>query len=147
MVRYSKEQKLIVLQVEDDRADILLMREALRESPYKIDLFAVSDGMEALDYLRRKGQFSTAPRPNLIVLDLNMPRKDGRELLHEIKTDPALKDIPVVILTTSAAKRDIERSYELGCSCFFTKPADLDEYIILIEGIVKFWATTARVPK
>ena len=135
-----------VLLVEDNEADVRLTREALREAGENVRLSAVVDGEQALAFLRREGAYAEAPRPKLVLLDLNLPRKDGREVLDELKADPTLARIPVIVLTTSAAESDILHSYDLQANCFITKPLDLDEYFTVVRSIEDFWLTTARLP-
>ena len=122
-----------VLLVEDNPGDVRLTREALREGKVFNNLSVAKDGEEALAFLRREGEFAEAPRPDVILLDLNLPRKDGREVLEAIKADPSLRTIPVVILTSSEAERDIARAYELNANCYITKPVDLDQFITVVK--------------
>jgi CheY-like chemotaxis protein len=135
-----------ILLVEDNPGDVRLTIEALRESKLHNQLNVARDGVEALAFLRRDGAFSNAMRPDLIVLDLNLPKKDGREVLAEIKADPALRTIPVVILTTSRAERDVLQSYELQANCYITKPVDLDQFMTVVKSIKDFWLTIVRLP-
>lgn len=137
---------LDVLLVEDNPGDIDLTREAMKEGKVAINLSVVKDGAAALDYLRRTGPYAETPRPDLILLDLNLPKKDGREVLSEIKSDPDLKTIPVVILTTSKAEIDILKSYGLGANCFITKPVGFPEFINVVRSIEEFWFTIVRLP-
>lgn len=136
-----------VLLVEDNEGDIRLTVEALRESNLPMNLTVARDGEEALMLLRRGSGFHEAPQPNLIILDLNLPRKDGRELLSEIKTDPLLALIPVVVLTTSDAKEDVASMYRLHANCYITKPFDLDELIRVVRSIREFWFSVVRLPE
>ena len=138
---------LYVLLVEDNPGDVRLMREALRAGNSTRKLDAVEDGEEALAYLRRRHPYTDAPRPDLIFLDLNLPRKDGREVLSEIKQDDKLRRIPVVVLTTSEAERDISRVYELHANCYVKKPTDLDEYMEVIRACENFWLHVVRLPR
>ena len=138
---------LYVLLVEDNPGDVRLMREALRAGTSTRKLDAVEDGEEALAYLRRRHPYTDAPRPDLIFLDLNLPRKDGREVLSEIKQDDKLRRIPVVVLTTSEAERDISRVYELHANCYVKKPTDLDEYMEVIRACENFWLHVVRLPR
>jgi two-component system, chemotaxis family, response regulator Rcp1 len=138
---------LNVLLVEDNPGDVRLMREALRDGSPQKKLDAVEDGEEALAYLRRQPPFSHAPKPDLIFLDLNLPKKDGREVLHEIKQDENLRRIPVVILTTSEAERDISHVYDLHGNCYVKKPTDLDEYMHVIRACENFWLHIVRLPR
>lgn len=135
-----------ILVVDDDPVDVRLMREALRESKVIAIMESVHDGMEAIAYLRREGQYSQAKRPDLILLDLNMPRKDGRAVLSEIKRDPSLRRIPVVILTTSRADQDVIQTYDLGANAYVVKPVDLDQLIQIVKKIEQFWFTIVRLP-
>jgi CheY-like chemotaxis protein len=135
-----------ILLVEDSPADVDLTREALEDAKVRNNLHVVGDGVDALAFLRQEGPFSDAPRPDLILLDLNLPRKDGREVLAEIKADPALLRIPVVILTTSAAEQDILRSYDLHANCYVTKPVDLEQFITVIKSIENFWLMIVKLP-
>ena len=138
---------LKVLLVEDNPADARLTREAFREADFAGTLDAVKDGVEAMAYLRREGKYADAARPDLVLLDLNLPRRDGRQVLAEIKADADLKTIPVVILTTSKADEDILRSYNLHANCYVTKPVDLDQFITVVKSIEDFWLTIVALPK
>ncbi|HEY3063584.1 MAG TPA: response regulator [Chloroflexota bacterium] len=131
-----------ILLVEDNPGDVRLTIEALRDSKVRNNLQVAVDGVEALERLRRKD----TPRPDLILLDLNLPKKDGREVLAEIKSDPLLKTIPVVILTTSRAEQDVLRSYELQANCYITKPVDLEQFITVVKSIEDFWLTIVTLP-
>ncbi len=131
-----------ILLVEDNPGDVRLTIEALRESKVRNNLQVASDGVQALDRLRTAG----AIRPDLILLDLNLPKKDGREVLGEIKADPTLKTIPVVILTTSSAEQDVLKSYELQANCYITKPVDLEQFITVVKSIEDFWLTIVTLP-
>ncbi|MFN0276629.1 MAG: response regulator [Chitinophagales bacterium] len=142
----KKDSTVQILLVEDNPGDIRLTIEALKEATIKNQLNVVKDGVEALEYLRKKGKYESSPTPHLILLDLNLPRKDGREVLAEIKTDEQLKMIPVVILTTSEAEQDILKSYKLHANCFITKPADLDDFIHAIRQIENFWFNVVKLP-
>jgi len=135
-----------VLLVEDNPADARLTREALSESRMLNKLHHVKDGIEALQFLRREGPFQDAPIPDVILLDLNLPRKDGRQVLSEMKQDPELRLIPVVVLTTSEAERDILKSYELHANCYITKPVDLDKFIYIVRTIEAFWLAVVTLP-
>ena len=135
-----------ILLVEDSPGDVRLTREALADGKVRNRLSVVADGMEAMDFLRRRRSFADAPRPDLILLDLNLPRKDGREVLEEVKADPDLRRIPVVVLTTSGAEEDILRSYSLHANCYITKPMDLDKFFAVIKAIDDFWLTVVRLP-
>jgi len=135
-----------ILLVEDNPGDARLTREALTGSKVRNHLHHAKDGEEAMAFLRREGRFGDAPMPDLILLDLNLPRRDGREVLEDIKSDRALKHIPVVILTSSQADEDIIRSYRLHANCFITKPVDLEQLTKVVQGIEQFWFTLVRLP-
>jgi two-component system, chemotaxis family, response regulator Rcp1 len=135
-----------ILLVEDNPGDVRLAIEALRESKVRNNLHVARDGVEALAFLRREAQYTDVPRPDLILLDLNLPRKDGREVLADIKADTGLHTIPVVILTTSRAEQDVYRSYELQANCYITKPVDLDQFITVVKSIEDFWLTIVTLP-
>lgn len=135
-----------ILLVEDNPGDVRLAQEGLKEGKIRNHLSVVRDGEEALAYLRREGEYSDATRPDLILLDLNLPRKDGRETLAEIKADPALLGIPVVVLTMSKAEEDILDAYALHANCYITKPIDLDQFIRVVNSIEEFWFTIVRLP-
>lgn len=135
-----------ILLVEDNPGDVRLTREALREGKILNELSVVEDGFEALAFLRREGAYAEAERPDLILLDLNLPKKDGREVLEEIKRDGDLKKIPVVVLTTSAAERDILNAYDLHANCYITKPVDLGQFIKVVQLIEDFWLTIVKLP-
>ena len=136
-----------ILLVEDNPGDVRLTMELLKESKIRNHIDAVNDGIEAMAYLRKEAKFSGAPRPDLILLDLNMPRKDGREVLAEIKQDPDLKRIPVVILTTSSAEQDIVRSYNDHANAYITKPVDLDQFAKVVKSVEDFWFTIVKLPR
>ena len=135
-----------ILLVEDNAADVRLTEEALKEGKVRNNLHVARDGMEALEFLRRQGKYANATRPDLILLDLNLPRRDGREVLAEIKDDPELKLIPVVVLTTSSAEADILKSYKLHANCYITKPVDLEQFVSVVKSIDDFWLTVVRLP-
>jgi two-component system, chemotaxis family, response regulator Rcp1 len=135
-----------ILLVEDNPADARLTREVFEGGRLSTHLNIVGDGEEAMAFLRREGPYARSPRPKLVLLDLNLPRKDGREVLQELKADPALARIPVIVLTTSAAESDILHSYDLQANCFITKPLDLDEFFEVVRAIEDFWLSTARLP-
>ncbi len=135
-----------ILLVEDNPGDVRLTREALKEGKVLNTLSVAADGVEALAFLRREGCHAAAPRPDIILLDLNLPRMDGRELLAVIKADADLRRIPVVILTTSAAEQDILKSYNLHANCFITKPVDLEQFIAVVRSVEDFWFTIVRLP-
>ena len=135
-----------VLLVEDSPGDVRLTREAFKDAKVHINLHVAYDGAEAMAFLKREGAHADAPRPDLILLDLNLPKKSGREVLEEIKEDPVLMSIPVVILTTSASEQDILRSYLLHANCFITKPVDLDGFLKVVKSIDNFWLTIVKLP-
>ena len=132
--------------VEDNPGDVRLTQEALNDGKVRNNMHVAEDGVEAVAFLRREGKYADAPRPDLILLDLNLPKKDGREVLAEIKTDEDLKRIPVVVLTTSKAEQDIFRAYDQHANCYITKPVDLDQFITIVKGIEDFWFTIVKLP-
>ncbi len=140
------ERQIQILLVEDNSGDARLTLEALKETTLYNQLQHVADGVEALAYLRREGRHAHAPRPDLILLDLNLPRKDGREVLAEIKADQELRRIPVVVLTTSQSEEDISRAYDLNANCYVAKPVDLDNFIKVVRIIEEFWLTIVKLP-
>ena len=140
------ERPVEILLVEDNPGDVRLTIEALRDAKVRNHLSVAEDGEAAMAFLYREGEYASAPRPDLIRLDLNLPKKDGREVLAEIKADPHLKTIPVVILTTSKADQDVVRSYELNANCYVTKPVDLDQFITVVQSIENFWLTIVTLP-
>jgi two-component system, chemotaxis family, response regulator Rcp1 len=135
-----------VLLVEDSPGDVRLTQEALREANRAIHLHVAVDGIEAMSFLRHEGRYLRAPRPDLILLDLNLPKMDGREVLAQIKADDSLKTIPTIILTTSEAEADITKSYELQANCFLSKPVQLDAFESLVKSINDFWLMKAKLP-
>ena len=135
-----------VLLVEDSPGDVRLTREALKTAKVLINLHVASDGTEAMAFLKREGGHTNAARPDLILLDLNLPKKDGREVLGEIKESPALRSIPVVILTTSASEADILKSYQLHANCYITKPVGLDGFLKVVRSIDSFWLSVVKLP-
>jgi chemotaxis family two-component system response regulator Rcp1 len=135
-----------ILLVEDNPGDVRLTQEALDEAKVINNLSVVDNGVDALAFLRQEGQYSGAVRPDLILLDLNLPKKDGREVLADIKEDSNLRRIPVVILTTSQAEEDIVRSYDLHANCYVTKPVDLDQFIKVVKSIEQFWFSVVMLP-
>jgi CheY-like chemotaxis protein len=135
-----------ILLVEDSPGDVRLTREAFRDAKVHINLHVASDGAEAMAFLAREGKHSNVPRPDLILLDLNLPKKDGREVLEEIKESSSLKSIPVVILTTSASEEDILRSYRLHANCYITKPVNLDGFLKVVKSIDNFWLSVVQLP-
>jgi CheY-like chemotaxis protein len=135
-----------ILLVEDNPGDVRLTREALQEGKVYNNLHWAKDGVEALEFLNRTGKFENAARPDIILLDLNLPKKDGREVLAAIKNDVNLRHIPVVILTTSQAEEDVARSYDLHANCFITKPVDLQKFIQVVQSIDQFWLSVVTLP-
>ena len=145
-MRSSEFPRIEILLVEDNPADVRLTREVLREGKVSNNLSVVRDGVQAMAFLRREGEFHDAPRPGLVLLDLNLPKKDGREVLQEIKQDPDLRRVPVVVLTTSKSEEDILKSYNLYANCYVTKPVDLDQFIKVVKTIDDFWLAVVRLP-
>jgi two-component system response regulator len=135
-----------ILLVEDNPGDSRLAKEALKESKLKNNLYVAEDGVEAMNFLYKTGKYSKMPRPDLVILDLNLPKKDGREVLAEIKNDDNLKRIPVVILTISKAEEDILKTYNLHANCYVTKPLDLDQFMKVVRSIEDFWLTIVKLP-
>jgi chemotaxis family two-component system response regulator Rcp1 len=135
-----------VLLVEDNPGDVRLTKEALKDAKLKVNLHVVGDGMEAMAFLRKQGKYAASPRPDLVMLDLNLPKKDGRQVLAEIKDDPDLKRIPVVIVTTSKSEEDVLKTYNLHANCYVTKPLDLDQFINVVQSIEQFWLTIVKLP-
>ncbi len=136
-----------ILLVEDSPSDVLMTREALAGAKLLNNLHVVEDGVEAIEFLRNRGRHATAPRPHLILLDLNLPKKSGREVLSEIKSDPGLKMIPVVVLTTSKAEEDVLQSYGLHANCYVTKPVEFSSFATVIQSIEKFWFSVVTLPE
>ena len=146
MIRNSKGKPVDILLVEDNEGDARLAKEAMRDSKISNTIHHVSDGVEAMAFLRKEGKYADTPRPDLILLDLNLPRKDGREVLADIKEDEDLKRIPVVILTVSNDEADILRSYNLHANCYITKPIDLAQFLNVVRSIEDFWLTIVKLP-
>jgi chemotaxis family two-component system response regulator Rcp1 len=146
MINATEGRPVEILLVEDNAGDVRLAREGLRECKLLNNLSVAEDGVKALSFLRREGAYANAPRPDLIMLDLNLPRKDGREVLREIKEDDSLKSIPVVILTTSKAEEDIVKSYSLHANCYVTKPLAIEQFINVVQAIENFWFTIVKLP-
>jgi len=142
----SSSRPIEILLVEDNLGDVRLTIEALKEGKVLNKLNVVKDGVEAMDFLHKQGKFLKAVHPDLILLDLNLPRKDGREVLAEIKSDPNLRRIPVVILTTSKSEQDILKTYDLHANCYITKPVDLSQFLKVVESIEDFWLTIVNLP-
>ena len=143
----SESKPVEILLVEDSPSDAALTIEALEAGKVANKLTLVEDGVEAMDFLRRRGKYAKATRPDLIMLDLNLPRKDGREVLVEIKNDPDLKIIPIIVLTTSRSDKDILQSYQLNANCYITKPVDFTQFIDVVKSIEKFWLTVVTLPQ
>ncbi len=139
-------ESIDILLVEDNPGDVRLTREALKDAKVLNDVHVVQDGVEAMQFLHREGKFANVPTPDMILLDLNLPRKDGREVLAEVKADPKLKRIPVVILTTSKADEDILRTYNLHANAYITKPVDLNRFIEIIHTLEEFWFSIVKLP-
>jgi CheY-like chemotaxis protein len=135
-----------ILLVEDNEGDVGLIEEVLEEAKIRNSLHIVEDGEEAMRFLHGEGRFSGVPRPDIIFLDLNLPKKDGREVLREVKEDNVLKNIPVVILTTSGAEKDILKSYDLHANAYVTKPIDFDQFVMVIKSIANFWLEVVKLP-
>ena len=135
-----------ILLVEDNPGDVRLTQEALKEHKIVNHLYLAKDGVEAIDFLRREGEYADAVRPDLILLDLNLPKKDGREVLMEIKKDEELRRIPVVVLTTSRAEEDIIRTYDCHANCYITKPVDFEQFINVVKSIEDFWLSVVKLP-
>ncbi|ELY73089.1 response regulator [Natrinema pallidum] len=143
--RFRAEPAQILL-VEDNPGDVRLTKEAFKQGRIENDLHVVSDGTEALDFLGRQGPYTDVPHPDLVLLDLNLPGKDGEEVLEELKADPALRSIPVIVLTSSRAEEDVVKSYELHANAYLTKPVDPDEFIETVRAFEKFWFSVVRLP-
>lgn len=135
-----------ILLVEDNPGDVRLTEEALHDAKVMNHLSVASDGEAAMRFLRREDGFGDAPRPDLILLDLNLPKKDGREVLEEIKSDPSLRSIPIVVLTTSKADEDIHRSYDLHANCYITKPVDFEQFLTVVQQLENFWLSVVHLP-
>ena len=146
MTQPQSGRQIEVLLVEDDPGDVLMTREAFQDYKVRNQLHVVTDGTEAMAFLRRAGSYADAPRPDLVLLDLNLPRMDGREVLQEIKSDPELSSIPVVVLTTSEAEEDVLRSYTLHANAYVTKPVDFERFISVVRQIDDFFVTVVRLP-
>jgi two-component system, chemotaxis family, response regulator Rcp1 len=146
MVIETQNRACELLLVEDNPADARLTRDALREAHPQLRVHLVQDGAAALRFLRREPPYSEAPRPDLVLLDLNLPGKDGRDVLQEVRQAPALAMIPIVVLTTSMSQADVDMAYRLGANCYLTKPVGLEEYFALVRLTEKFWLRTARLP-
>ncbi len=135
-----------ILLVEDNPGDVRLTKEALKDAKVLNEIYVAKDGVEAMEFLNKKGKFAEAPTPDMILLDLNLPRKDGREVLAEVKKDPKLKHIPVIVLTTSKADEDIIKTYNLHANAYITKPVDLNRFVEIIHALEEFWFTIVKLP-
>jgi chemotaxis family two-component system response regulator Rcp1 len=140
-------EEIHILLVEDNPGDVRLTREALRGARVANDLHVVGDGEEAIEYLRRRGRYVDAPRPDIVLLDLNLPRLDGRDVLIDIKSDPDLAKIPIIVLTSSSAERDIQSAYELHANCYISKPVDFTEFLEAVRSLEGFWLRIVRLPR
>ena len=146
MQRSSLGQPVEILLVEDSPGDVRLTQEALRENKVRNNLSVVTDGMEAMAFLRREAKYAAAPRPDLVLLDLNLPKKDGWDVLAEIKADEKLRHIPVVVLTTSEADEDVLKAYDCRANCYVTKPVDLQQFLKVVKAVEDFWLTVVKLP-
>ena len=146
LIQVLESSLLQVLLVEDNPGDVRLTQEAFKDAKVQLEMHVAVDGIEAMEFLHREGKFSESPRPDLILLDLNLPRKDGRDVLAEIKGDPLLMTIPVVILTTSASDVDIESSYMLHANCYISKPVDMEGFLTVVKSIDDFWLSVVKLP-
>jgi two-component system, chemotaxis family, response regulator Rcp1 len=144
--RLETREMFQVLLVEDNPGDVRLTREAFDDAKVQLEMHVAGDGVEAMNFLYQRGEYAESPQPDLILLDLNLPRKDGRDVLAEIKGHPLLKTIPVVILTTSASDVDIESSYLLHANCYITKPVDMEGFLKVVKSIDEFWLSVVRLP-
>ena len=142
----NDDQPIEILLVEDNPGDVRLTLEVMKDARVRNHMSMVKDGVEALAFLRREGDFADAPRPDLILLDLNLPKKDGREVLADIKADPTLRRIPVVVLTVSKDEEDILKSYDLYANCYVTKPINMEQFIAVVRSIEDFWLTIVKLP-
>jgi chemotaxis family two-component system response regulator Rcp1 len=142
----NNDQPIEILLVEDNPGDVRLTLEVMKDARVRNHMSMVKDGVEALAFLRREGDFADAPRPDLILLDLNLPKKDGREVLADIKADPTLRRIPVVVLTVSKDEEDILKSYDLYANCYVTKPINMEQFIAVVRSIEDFWLTIVKLP-
>ena len=147
MSSHSNGRLVEILLVEDNPGDVRLTKEAMKEGKIRNNLSVASDGVEAMAFLRREGKYTDAPRPDVVLLDLNLPKKDGRSVLKEIKEDPNLRRIPVVVLTSSKADEDVINSYDLHANCYITKPGDLEQFIDVVKSVEGFWLQIVKLPK
>lgn len=146
MIGTESEMEANILLVEDNPGDARLALEALKEGPFSSTLYWVKDGVEAMEFLKRQGQFSDVPRPDIILLDLNMPRMSGRDVLAEMKSDPRFRQIPVIVVTVSSSEEDIMKCYDLHANCFVTKPLDLLAFMDVVKAVEEFWLSVVRLP-
>lgn len=146
LIQVLESSLLQVLLVEDNPGDVRLTQEAFKDAKVQLEMHVAVDGIEAMEFLHQEGKFTESPRPDLILLDLNLPRKDGRDVLAEIKGDPLLMTIPVVILTTSASDVDIESSYMLHANCYISKPVDMEGFLTVVKSIDDFWLSVVKLP-
>ena len=147
MSSHSNGRLVEILLVEDNPGDVRLTREAMKEGKMRNNLSVANDGVEAMAFLRQEGKYADAPRPDVVLLDLNLPKKDGRAVLAEIKADPDLKRIPVVVLTSSKADEDVLNSYDLHANCYVTKPGDLEQFIEVVKSVEGFWLQIVKLPR
>jgi len=147
MTAWERGKPVEILLIEDSAGDVRLTQEALKEAKVLNNLTVATDGVEAMEVLRRQGRHADAPRPDIIMLDLNLPRKDGREVLKEVKSDPNLRRIPIVVLTTSRAEEDIIKAYDLHANCYITKPVDFQQFISCVQSIENFWLAVVKLPR
>lgn len=143
----TNDEVIDILLVEDDPDDAHLTREALKDGKVRNTLHHVKDGVEAMEFLRREGRYAQSPRPDLVLLDLNLPRKSGYEVLAEVKADAALRPIPIVVLTTSETDEDVLKTYGLNANCYITKPVDLDQFFKVVQSIEDFWLSIVKLPR
>ncbi|MCK4914203.1 MAG: response regulator [Planctomycetes bacterium] len=146
-IKCSDDSLMNVLLVEDNLGDVRLTEEAIKDGKLAVNLYVASDGVDAMEFLRKEGENANAPTPDLVLLDLNLPRKNGHEVLSDIKTDSKLKSIPVVVLTSSEADTDIVKCYDLYANCYIAKPVDLEQFAIVVKTIKNFWFTIVRLPE
>jgi chemotaxis family two-component system response regulator Rcp1 len=147
MTNLQNARPIEILLVEDSPGDVRLTREAFADAKVSNRLSVVTDGVEAIDFLRKRGRFASGTKPDLVLLDLNLPKKDGREVLREMKADESLKRIPVVVLTTSRAEEDILKAYDLHANCYITKPVDFPRFLEVVRSIEDFWLTVVKLPE
>jgi two-component system response regulator len=147
MTTFNNYRPIEILLVEDNPGDVRLTQEAARETKIHNNMHVVTNGLDAMAFLRHEGRFGSVPRPDLILLDLNMPVMDGREVLRQVKNDEKIRRIPVVIITSSQAEEDILRAYDLQASCYVTKPVDLDQFIKVVKHVENFWLTVVTLPR